>query len=891
MKSMVVCESTLVDEKEESDCCLSEKTNGEVNAENILADKSVINKSKEEIGSEENDDFLEIIVEKCVGRTFIKECDSVSKENIEDSSDLSVEALENAGRNSDAVNSEIDKSKCSVNCSLEDCTPNNVVKVDDESSKSISTTNKVENDLRASDNDKSENAPQVAEKEEKDENKEISQEKVESFDVTEKGDVNIVELDDDLSPVNSLEEHTGKKQTPESVNKENGTTKQEVGESGTETVEEGKEEKSIDDLPVVSTGVKRSSDILSRPMPKSKKLSLLHEHTQKSREEDIVPEVSATGASSTEQIEMMECDQSNSELSAVSKGLEDCLSNSSSSTDNSECKVKKRSWRRIDRTTVKETTESSVSDGTRAKRKKIREKLEDKETEKNSSNSSLYNRSNVQEADRDGKKENSNTTEEKRSSTFLSSLRGTLKSLTRGDLEELVVQKLCEVITERSTVGELRRKAQALEEDQERWRAKVAGLLKQVREMEMVMKKYMSEVQKQAKENGGQIVVPLRVTRSVGLQSTKSQKSNSQQNITTGVTSIPPTTSVSSSVQAGYSSNMKHAPPNLPRIPSQISIHPQPPQSRVKPGPSGQKANSQKPMGPCTVTKKQSCRSVEQGETAQSQRHSLPIPLHGPKSSTNVTLRPRHSGESHNKVGSATHTQQQQNGSKVIDLTDDDDKQTPSMKSTGPLRVGNNISQVPQNNTYAYILPNTTVTPAPPSIGQNLQVLLTTPVQQQNRQLMPVPPLLIKNPGTGQPVNQPSSAKRPICPKPLKHPAPLPPQPVAQYQKGNLKLLPPRPALKISKVQTGIVLSWNMSLGPEHAPISSYQLYAYQEGTAPPATSLWKKVGDVKALPLPMACTLTQFMSGHKYHFAVRAVDHHARIGPFSYPGTIVLVK
>lgn len=34
----------------------------------------------------------------------------------------------------------------------------------------------------------------------------------------------------------------------------------------------------------------------------------------------------------------------------------------------------------------------------------------------------------------------------------------------------------------------------------------------------MVMKKYMSEVQKQAKENGGQIVVPLRVTRSVGLQ-------------------------------------------------------------------------------------------------------------------------------------------------------------------------------------------------------------------------------------------------------------------------------------------------------------------------------------------------------------------------------------
>jgi uncharacterized protein (DUF2236 family) len=43
-----------------------------------------------------------------------------------------------------------------------------------------------------------------------------------------------------------------------------------------------------------------------------------------------------------------------------------------------------------------------------------------------------------------------------------------------------------------------------------------------------------------------------------------------------------------------------------------------------------------------------------------------------------------------------------------------------------------------------------------------------------------------------------------------------------------------------------------------HADIASYQLYAYQEGSMQPSPSLWKKVGDVKALPLPMACTLTQ---------------------------------
>ena len=62
--------------------------------------------------------------------------------------------------------------------------------------------------------------------------------------------------------------------------------------------------------------------------------------------------------------------------------------------------------------------------------------------------------------------------------------------------------------------------------------------------------------------------------------------------------------------------------------------------------------------------------------------------------------------------------------------------------------------------------------------------------------------------------------------------------------------------LKITSI--GIVLSWNMQLTSEYEEIASYQLYAYQEGSAPPSTTLWKKVGDVKALPLPMACTLTQ---------------------------------
>ncbi|KAG1703696.1 Activating transcription factor 7-interacting protein 1 [Nymphon striatum] len=126
----------------------------------------------------------------------------------------------------------------------------------------------------------------------------------------------------------------------------------------------------------------------------------------------------------------------------------------------------------------------------------------------------------------------------------------------------------------------------------------------------------------------------------------------------------------------------------------------------------------------------------------------------------------------------------------------------------------------------------------------------------------------------------------------MKHPAPLP-----KLNNPNTirisygKLAPPRPVLRTSRNSdaNGIVLSWSMDLTSRHAKISNYMLYAYQESSAPPNVSMWKRVGDVKALPLPMACTLTQFLEGNQYHFAVCAVDVHRRIGPFSVPGSIML--
>lgn len=118
-----------------------------------------------------------------------------------------------------------------------------------------------------------------------------------------------------------------------------------------------------------------------------------------------------------------------------------------------------------------------------------------------------------------------------------------------------------------------------------------------------------------------------------------------------------------------------------------------------------------------------------------------------------------------------------------------------------------------------------------------------------------------------------------------RHPAPLP-YPYNPPGDANWKKIPPRPMIRINNNSSGIVISWNMEQTNDHADIVSYQIYAYQETSNPPSTDTWRHVGDVKAMLLPMAVTLTQFQEGQKYHFAVRAVDMHGRSGLFSVPRT-----
>ncbi|XP_033824122.1 activating transcription factor 7-interacting protein 1 isoform X1 [Periophthalmus magnuspinnatus] len=114
--------------------------------------------------------------------------------------------------------------------------------------------------------------------------------------------------------------------------------------------------------------------------------------------------------------------------------------------------------------------------------------------------------------------------------------------------------------------------------------------------------------------------------------------------------------------------------------------------------------------------------------------------------------------------------------------------------------------------------------------------------------------------------------------------APVPPRLPPEAEKTSV---PQQPQLKLVPSQTGIVLSWCVAeTDLTCAAVDSYHLYAFHQdnSNSNPSQQHWKKIGEVKALPLPMACTLTQFQTGSTYHFAVRAKDIYGRFGAFCEP-------
>uniref|UniRef100_A0A8C8R7I2 Activating transcription factor 7 interacting protein 2 n=1 Tax=Pelusios castaneus TaxID=367368 RepID=A0A8C8R7I2_9SAUR len=120
----------------------------------------------------------------------------------------------------------------------------------------------------------------------------------------------------------------------------------------------------------------------------------------------------------------------------------------------------------------------------------------------------------------------------------------------------------------------------------------------------------------------------------------------------------------------------------------------------------------------------------------------------------------------------------------------------------------------------------------------------------------------------------------------------IPPYP--ELRDGFKDTVPPqKPELKLALVQNpkGIALSWTVTeIDRKCAPVESYHLFLYHEHNNNSAASHWKKIGVIKALPLPMACSLSQFTASKKYYFTIQSKDVSGRYGPFSDIQSITLI-
>ncbi|GJQ68744.1 hypothetical protein Trydic_g17276 [Trypoxylus dichotomus] len=431
-----------------------------------------------------------------------------------------------------------------------------------------------------------------------------------------------------------------------------------------------------------------------------------------------------------------------------------------------------------------------------------------------------------------------------------------LKKLTRFELEELCMQKMCECIVNKSEIGELRQKVMIQEQTIDTWRKEAVVVAKQTKDLKIVHERLMAEL-KVMKEQAGKHLVPVKITRSVGLQAIIEHPSRIRP---APITNGPSQPTRSPIVNSNQQQNKSVLPPQ-----NRSLVKPKAPLPRIN------STNNSRPLQPITQ-KNNNVNSPKPRQTLSSPQQK--------------------------KTGDPK---------AVIDLTDEDEKNQNAKQSTAAapttVRLLNkqNVGGSPKPTSQLQN-PQKIMFVAPTSLQRNPTVMVkmnangivtssngitTIPTGQVSMVTTPVMRAVspLKVPVTSVTTIRTTPPTKQI----YKHPAPLPAAP--NYPIGK-RPLPPKPHLNLTRslCGTGIVLQWKMPYKLEsYETIVSYQLYAYQETKSPPKTDNWGKIGDVKALELPMAVTLTQFAVGNRYFFAVRAVDLQKRLGPFSEPENILL--
>ncbi|KAG7189345.1 hypothetical protein KM043_016997 [Ampulex compressa] len=515
---------------------------------------------------------------------------------------------------------------------------------------------------------------------------------------------------------------------------------------------------------------------------------------------------------------------------------------------------------------------------------------------------------------------------------FQRDIKEKLPKLKQEELEELLIQKIVETITMRSEIGRLREQARISEKNQEATRARCQQLAKQIKDFEMVLNRNAAD----RRANNDKPTAPIKINRSVGLQvnfMTEHGMQNLRQlqqnsnlkspGISNGINTPAVTDNNSNALNTRRGIKIR-SPRRVegPTVTQNVTI------SQIQPPPL---ISTVTPAALVVTKSVEPQHALVLSSQANTVQQLIPGQAQTPQQQTIVL-----NGKITNQITrqSTTLNIPKQRSNDLIDLTDEEEK-SKSLVNNSPVAtsiadqqinmaakaqtcfqrviqaIPSNVAMTNQSASIRVVQPASQPTPtalvnnvnAPKlttyvmqsAVGPTRQLLITSssnqmrPVTSCNRASFST--LTYKTGisttanGTVRVLTTPAGPNVQLN----KHPAPLPETPTYAVN-SVLKFPPPAPSLKISKVANGIVLSWNMTLSEEYADIASYQLYAYQEvAGVPPSTALWKKVGDVRALPLPMACTLTQFSEGNNYYFAVRAVDTHSRKGRYSIPGNISL--
>ncbi|KPI97202.1 Activating transcription factor 7-interacting protein 1 [Papilio xuthus] len=426
---------------------------------------------------------------------------------------------------------------------------------------------------------------------------------------------------------------------------------------------------------------------------------------------------------------------------------------------------------------------------------------------------------------------------------FLSDCKKALADMTREDLEDFCSLKIVESVMDRSNLGDLKVQLKTMAATIEEYKKKTNLIAKQNRDLQVVLK----SVQEEQKNSLGTAVTPLKITRSVGMQVLMTDKPNAKKKNAQMTNSGAMPTQTSYADKTNRNSSVQKPIP-VPRL------------------------------VPASNTNNKTSTAAASNTTDPGKSPPVPPLVNGVTNSSPVSK-----PEKRSRVQSVT-----------VDLTDDE----PPFKVTAKSSPAPGVRLVPAQNLLPPQRPQFAPTITSP---RKVYIPISGPQAQNVRpgqalvlKTVPSCPAMRPRMPTNNNFNkiQPNTIRMNRPMPPIKHPAPLP-DVVKQYQPISWKILPPPPELKLSKVENGIVISWKIEGYKEeiHEKIGSYQLFAYQEASNPPSTALWKKIGDVKALPLPMACTLTQFLPGFKYYFAVRAIDIKSRFGPFSMPASILLLN